>query len=42
MAVTALLLLFLAGLVFSSLAAHGSHPVGPIVPHIDRPLRHPQ
>jgi hypothetical protein len=37
--ITALLFLFLAGLVFSSLATRGSRPVAPIAPHIDAPLR---
>jgi hypothetical protein len=37
MAITALLLLFLAGVVFSSLASRGSRPVAPITPHIDAP-----
>jgi hypothetical protein len=39
MVITALLFLFLAGLVFSSLAARGSRPVAPIAPHIDTPFR---
>jgi len=33
MMLTATLLLFLAGLVVSSLLTHGSHPIAPIVPH---------
>jgi len=38
--ITALLFLFLAGVVFSSLATRGSRPVAPIAPHIDAPLTH--
>jgi hypothetical protein len=41
-AITALLLVFLAGLVFSSLATHGSHPVTPIAPHIESPRYTPR
>jgi hypothetical protein len=39
MVITALLLLFLAGLVFSSLASRRSHPVAPFAPHVDTPFK---